>query len=60
MYQLFFAGLTYLDCLWQARRRRFNIVPSQEDALHDISMCMSTMEALAGALLHILTGETRP
>ena len=41
------AGVTYLNCLWQADANGWHIVPSYVDALLDIQGCTSVMEALA-------------
>ncbi|WWD22211.1 hypothetical protein CI109_106702 [Kwoniella shandongensis] len=46
-YQLFIAGLTYLNSLWQAHRAGWSIVPSMVDALLHVQMCSNTMEAIA-------------
>ncbi len=48
MYQLFIAGVTYLNSIWQAHRNNWNIVPSYVDALLDVQVCTNVMEALAG------------
>jgi hypothetical protein len=48
MYQLFTAGITYLNSLWQAHRHGWSIVPSYVDALLDVQVCTSVMGPLAG------------
>lgn len=48
MYQLFTAGVTYLNSLWQAHCNGWKIVNNLLDAVLDIQTCMSVMEALAG------------
>ena len=48
MYQLFTAGVTYLNSLWQAHQSGWTIVPALFDAILDIQICTSVMEALAG------------
>jgi len=48
MYQLFTAGVTYLNSLWQAHRSGWTIVPSPLNAVLDIQVCASIMEGLAG------------
>ena len=60
MYNLFMAGITYLNSLWQAQRCGWTIVSSYVDALMDIHICTGLMEALAG-MLHLETALlTRP
>jgi hypothetical protein len=48
MYNLFMAGITYLNSLWQAQRCGWTIINSYVDALMDIHICTGLMEALAG------------
>ncbi|RXK38684.1 hypothetical protein M231_03994 [Tremella mesenterica] len=47
MYQLFMAGVTYLNSIWQAHRKGYSIVPSYVDALLDVQVCTAVMEPLA-------------
>jgi len=48
MYQVFTAGVTYLNSLWQAQKNGWAIVSSLLDAILDIQVCASVMEGLAG------------
>jgi hypothetical protein len=48
MYQLFIAGMTYLNSLWQAHRSGWSIVSSYVEAVLDVQVCTGLMEALSG------------
>lgn len=48
MYQLFIAGMTYLNSLWQAHRYGWSIVSSYVEAVLDVQVCTGLMEALTG------------
>lgn len=48
MYQLFIAGIAYLNSLWQAAEQGWTIVPSYVDALLDVQVCTSVMASLSG------------
>jgi len=48
MYQLFIAGIAYLNSLWQAAEHGWTIVPSYVEALLDMQVCTSVMSSLSG------------
>jgi hypothetical protein len=48
MYQLFIAGIAYLNSLWQAAEQGWTIVPSYVEALLDMQVCTSVMASLSG------------
>ena len=48
MYQLFIAGIAYLNSLWQAAENGWTIVPSYVEALLDMQVCTSVISSLSG------------
>jgi hypothetical protein len=60
MYQVFTAGVTYLNSLWQAHKSGLTIVPSLLDAILDIQVCASVMEGLAGEYLSDDYADNQP
>lgn len=48
MYQLFIAGIAYLNSLWQAADQGWTIVDSYVEALLDVQVCTSVMSSLSG------------
>ncbi|WWD17722.1 hypothetical protein CI109_102163 [Kwoniella shandongensis] len=49
MHAFFLQGVTYLDALWRIKHNGWNIAPAYVDALLDVQMCSSMLEALAAA-----------
>lgn len=57
MYQLFIAGIAYLNSLWQAADQGWTIVDSYVEALLDVQVCTSVMSSLSGDLSLLLAME---
>ncbi|KAK8866076.1 hypothetical protein IAR55_001227 [Kwoniella newhampshirensis] len=49
MHAFFLQGVTYIDTLWRARHNNWDIAPPYIDALLDVQVCSSMLEALAAA-----------
>lgn len=57
MYQLFIAGIAYLNSLWQAADQGWTIVPSYVEALLDVQVCTSVMSSLSGESRLTITSD---
>ena len=52
MYQLFVAGVTYLNSLWQARLGHWSIVANHVEAMLEVQQSLGVMQALEGEQCH--------
>lgn len=48
IHHVFISGVTYLNCIWEAAKHDWPIVPSLVDAILDIQCCSQVLEGMTG------------